>query len=277
MTNSDNLDSLLIIAGRDNYPKIILEAARKSRVKKIHVIAFFGVTKKRNLDLANKVYWIKVGEFQKMIDIIFKSGLKNVIMVGQISPKNIFSYKLDKKAKEILASLEILNAHSIFKKIVSEIENTGAKVLPANYFINDLIPVPGILTKRNLTETERKNLSIGTRFVKSNSNFDVGQTIALKSGYIVAVEAMEGTNATILRASKLAGKNITIVKVSKRNHDLRFDIPVVGISTIRTMIKANATCLGVEAKRTIIFNIREVIEIANKNNIAIIASESNYE
>jgi len=277
MTNSGNIDSLLIIAGRDNYPKIILEAARKSRVKNIHVIAFFGVTKKRNLDLANKVYWIKVGEFQKMIDIIFKSGFKNVIMVGQISPKNIFSYKLDKKAKEILASLEILNAHSIFKKIVSEIENTGAKVLPANYFINDLIPVPGILTKRNITETERKNLSIGIRFVKSNSNFDVGQTIALKSGYIVAVEAMEGTNATILRASKLAGKNMTIVKVSKRNHDLRFDIPVVGISTIRTMIKANATCLGVEAKRTIIFNIKEVIEIANKNNIAIIASESNYE
>ncbi|MEC7107857.1 MAG: UDP-2,3-diacylglucosamine diphosphatase LpxI [Verrucomicrobiota bacterium] len=277
MSNADNINNLLIIAGRDNYPKIIMEAAKKSGVKKIHVIAFKGETKKRNLNLADSISWIRVGELQKMIDIIINSGFKNVIMVGQISPKNIFSLKLDTKAKEILKSLKILNAHSIFKTIVDEIETTGVRVLPANYFINNFIPSAGILTNRSLTEIEMKNLEIGSRFVKSNSKFDVGQTIALKFGYIIAVEAMEGTNATILRASRLAGKNVTIVKVPKLNHDLRFDIPVVGKNTIRTMIKANATCLGIEACRTVIFNINEVIEMANKNNIAIIASESKYE
>ena len=132
-----------------------------------------------------------------MIDIIIKSGFENVIMVGQISPKNIFSLKLDMKAKEILKSLKILNAHSIFKTIVDEIETTGVRVLPANYFINNFIPSAGILTNRSLTEIEMKNLEIGASFVKSNSKFDVGQTIALKFGYIIAVEAMEGTNATI--------------------------------------------------------------------------------
>ena len=277
MSNADNINNLLIIAGRDNYPKIIIEAARKSGVKNIHVIAFKGETKKKNLSLADSISWIRVGELQKMIDIIIKSGFENVIMVGQISPKNIFSLKLDMKAKEILKSLKILNAHSIFKTIVDEIETTGVRVLPANYFINNFIPSAGILTNRSLTEIEMKNLEIGASFVKSNSKFDVGQTIALKFGYIIAVEAMEGTNATILRASRLAGKSITIVKVPKLNHDLRFDIPVVGINTIRTMIKANATCLGIEAYRTVIFNINEVIEMANKNNIAIIASESKYE
>ena len=118
MSNADNINNLLIIAGKDNYPKIIIEAARKSGVKNIHVIAFKGETKKRNLSLADSISWIRVGELQKMIDIIIKSGLENVIMVGQISPKNIFSLKLDTKAKEILKSLKILNAHSIFKTIV---------------------------------------------------------------------------------------------------------------------------------------------------------------
>jgi len=142
MSNADNINNLLIIAGRDNYPKIIIEAARKSGVKNIHVIAFKGETKKKNLSLADSISWIRVGELQKMIDIIIKSGFENVIMVGQISPKNIFSLKLDAKAKEILNSLKILNAHSIFKTIVDEIETTGVRVLPANYFINNFIFPP---------------------------------------------------------------------------------------------------------------------------------------
>ena len=160
MSNTDNINNLLIIAGSDNYPKIIIEAARKYGVKNIHVIAFKGETKKRNLNLADSVSWVRVGEFPKMIDIITKLGFENVIMVGQISPKNIFSLKLDAKAKEILKSLEIINAHSVFKTIVNEIEATGVRVLPANYFLNNFIPSAGILTNRSLTEIEMKNLEI---------------------------------------------------------------------------------------------------------------------
>jgi len=275
MIKHEDLNDLLIIAGSDNYPKILLEAARKSGIKNIHVIAFKGETKKRNLNLADSISWIKVGEFQKMLNILTQLDFKYGMMVGQISPKNIFSMKLDDKAKNLLSSLSILNTHTIFKKIVNEIESTGIKMLPANYFINECIPNAGVLTKRDATKDEYENIKIGTNFIKSNSNFDVGQTVVMKSGYIVAVEAMEGTNKTILRAKALAGKNLTVVKVPKINHDFRFDIPVVGIKTIHSLIKAKATCLSIEANSTIVLNLDKVLELANKHNIAIVSLETN--
>jgi len=268
------INKLLIIAGSGDYPRLVIEEARIAGVKYIEVLAFKGETCPKNLKGANNIHWLRVGQLNKMIDSIKQSGINDLMLVGQIAPKNLFSIRLDNSMKKILHQLPIINAHTVFTSIIDKIEQLGVKVLPAHTFISNNLPKEGVLSSRAPSVSEIEDIQHGVDFIKSNSNFDIGQTIAIKKGYVVAIEAMEGTNATIRRAGKIAGSGTIIAKFPKIGHDFRFDIPVVGPKTIHAMKKAKSTCLGIEAGSTIIFNYDKTISIANSHDISIIALEA---
>lgn len=267
------IDKLLVIAGGGNYPKILLEEARASGIGYIEVVAFKGETDKASVISADIVHWMRVGELENMLNRIKLSNISKLMLVGQIAPKNIFSVRMDHSTKSLLNELPIVNAHTVFTSLIFKIEEMGVEVLPAHTFIMNYLPKPGVLSSRAPSDQEDKDMQLGVQFIKSNSQFDIGQVVAVKSGYIIAVEAMEGTNATIKRAGKLGGPGAVIVKVPKVDHDFRFDIPVIGPKTIEIMKKTKATCLAIQSGAAIIFDRDKTISMANEANISIIAME----
>lgn len=271
------INELLVLSGRGNYPEAVIKEARASGVNHIEAVAFKGETKAKAVKCADVLHWVSVGELGKILNIIKKSGISNIILVGQIAPKNIFSLRLDNLTRSLLNSLPILNSHTIFSSVVHKIEQLGVNVLPAHTFLQKYLPSSGALSKRAPKPEELKDIDLGLSFIKSNSENDVGQTVVIKSGYIVAVEAMEGTNATIKRAGKVGGPDAVVVKAPRLNHDFRYDIPVIGPTTIKVMKKSRAKCLAIEAGSTIILDYEKTIAMANQANITIIAQEPSCE
>ena len=269
-----NKDSLLIIAGSREYPRLMLDAAKNSGVSNIEVIAFRHETNPRGLKLADKVHWLHLGALDQLLSCIELTKIKNVILVGQISPSNLFSLRLDATAKNMIEDLPIKNAHTIFTALVNKIESIGVNVIPSHSFMDKYIPMPGIISARAPLIHEESDSGLGIRYLRHQSMFDVGQSVIIKSGYIVAVEAMEGTDKTILRGGKLGGKGTVVVKVPRLEHDFRFDVPVIGPTTIKNMAQVGATCLAIEAGSTIIFNRSMTVQLADKANICIYATES---
>jgi DUF1009 family protein len=193
------------------------------------------------------------------------------VMVGQIAPHNLFHLRMDKLALEIYRSLETRNAHTIFGAIVSEIEKLGIEVLPGNSFMEGYTPEAGLLSRRAPTEREQADIELGLKLVKGTSEFEIGQTVAIKDGIIIAVEAWEGTNQTIKRAGKVGRAGTVIVKVPKVGHDMRFDIPVVGTKTFKMMKRAKVSCLAVEAGKTILLEKEKLIALADQFDMALVA------
>ena len=269
-----NRDSLLIIAGRREYPRLMLEAAKSSGVRNIEVIAFKHETNPRGLNLADKVHWLHLGALDELISCIESTKIQNVILVGQISPSNLFSLRLDTTAKSMIEGLPIKNAHTIFTALINKIESIGVHIIPSHSYMDKYIPLPGVISARSPLIHEESDSGLGIRYLRHQGVFDVGQSVIVKSGYIVAVEAMEGTDKTILRGGKLGGNGTVVVKVPRLEHDFRFDVPVIGPTTIKNMAQVGATCLVIEAGSTLIFNRSKTVKLADKANICIYATES---
>ncbi len=267
-------ESLIIIAGRQAYPAMLAKAARDAGVKRIVVLGFKGETSKDVLLLADEVLWTHLGAMQTFLDTLESTGIKQCVMVGQIAPSNLFHLRYDKMAREIMASLPSKNAHTIFGAIVEAIESRGIIVLPGNTFMECYTPQAGLLSRRAPTERELVDIELGLRLVKGTSEFEIGQTVAIKDGIIVAVEAFEGTNETIKRAGRVGKPGTVIVKVPKEGHDMRFDIPVIGVKTFRMMKKAKVSCLAVEAGKTILLEKEKLIALADQLDMAFVAIET---
>ena len=268
------IDGLLIIAGRREYPRLVIEAARAAGAQRIEVIAFKHETDARGLKLADRVHWLRFGSMKELLACIQTSEISTVMMVGQIAPRHLFSLRFDEAAKTMLANLPIRNAHTIFTAVIQEIESVGATVIPAHSFMDQHVPSPGVISSRAPTADEESDAGLGIRYLRQQSVFDVGQTIVIKAGYIVAVEAMEGTDQTIHRAGRVGGKGLVVVKMPRIEHDFRFDVPVIGPSTIQTMKRAGGTCLAIESGSTLIFDRAKTVALAKATDIAIYATES---
>lgn len=266
-------ESLIIIAGRDAYPLMLAKAARSAGVKRIAVIGFKGETRRELIPLVDELHWVNLGNIQHLLDTLTKLKIKSCMMVGQIAPKNLFTVRMDKLAREMYSKLESKNAHTIFGAVVEAIEAQGIEVLPGNTFMECYTPESGQLSRRAPTEREQADISLGLKLVKGTSEFEIGQTVAVKDGMIVAVEAFEGTNQCIRRAGKVGKAGCVVVKVPKIGHDMRFDIPVVGTRTFRMLKKADVSCLAVEAGKTILLEREKLIALADRLNIAFIAVE----
>lgn len=267
-------DSLVIIAGRGVYPQMLMNAAREAGVLKLVVVAFRGETTRDTVTLADEVRWVRVGQLQRLLDTLKDLQIQQVIMAGQIAPSNLFNVRMDALAMSLLRELPVRNAHTIFGSLVEQIEKLGIVVLPGNSFMEPYTPVAGTLSCRAPDARERADMKLGLRLVKGTSEFEIGQTVVIREGMIIAVEAFEGTNETIKRAGKVGGPGGVVIKVPKRGHDMRFDIPVVGTRTFEVMKKAGISCLAVEAGKTILLEKMRLIELADQLDMAFVALDT---
>jgi DUF1009 family protein len=272
--NQEIPESLIIISGRDAYPRMLAKAARAAGVRRIVVVGFKGETNREMIALADESHWLPLGSMRIFLDTLKSTGIKQAVMVGQIGMHNVFHLRLDKLAKELYRALETRNAHTIYGGVADEIEKLGIEVLPGNSFMECYTPEVGLLSKRSPTEREQADIDLGLKLVKGTSDFEIGQTVAIKEGIIIAVEAWEGTNQTIKRAGKVGKAGTVIVKVPKVGHDMRFDIPVVGTKTLKVMKHAKASCLAVEAGKTILLEKEKLIRLADQYDMAFVAIET---
>jgi DUF1009 family protein len=267
-------ESLIIVAGRHAYPMMLAKAARAAGVKRIVVLGFKGETHKEIIPFVDEMYWMHLGSMIPFLDRLKTTGIKHCMLAGQIAPSNLFTLRMDKLAMEMIRGLDVRNAHTIFGAIVEKIESLGIEVLPGNTFMECYTPAAGQLGSRAPTEREQADIELGLKLVKGTSDFEIGQTVAIKDGTIIAVEALEGTNQTIKRAGRVGKAGCVIVKVPKEGHDMRFDIPVVGTRTFRMMKRAKVSCLAVEAGKTILLEKEKLVALADKYDMAFVAVET---
>ncbi len=259
-----------LIAGNGQFPFLVVEGAKRAG-QKLVVVAIKEETDKRIEKVADKVIWVGIGKLGKMLSFFKKEGVSKAIMAGQVKHVQIFSGALpDLKMLKMLWNLPRRNTDSLIGGIADAMAKEGIELIDSTYFIKDHLAQEGVLTKRKPNETEKGNIEYGLKIANEIARLDLGQTIIVRAKACVAIEAMEGTDATIKRAGELAKGKLTVVKVAKPNQDMRFDVPVVGVPTIKTMVEAGATCLCINANKTLTFDREEMIELADKNKICVV-------
>jgi DUF1009 family protein len=263
--------TLGLIAGKGAYPRLLAESAKRQGVAHVFAVAFRKETDPVIERHADRVAWIHLGQFGRMLDALRQSGVKHAVMAGQITPTHLFRLRLDAKAVELLRRLTVRNAETIFGAVGAELQALGIDLLPASSFMEAHMPPAGVLSRRGPTEGERRDIEMGLRAARMTSGLDIGQTVVVKNGTILAVEAFEGTDAAIRRAAKLGGPGLVVVKVPKRGHDMRFDIPVVGVETMKLLRKVKAAALAVQAGRAILLEREKVVAAADAMGLCLIA------
>jgi len=239
------------------------------------------------------VHWLSLGELSKLIDTFKKEGVHTAVMAGQVKHKQIFSaIRPDWRLAKVLFSLGTRNTDSLIGAVARVLEDEGIHLISSTSYLEPLLAKPGVLTGRAPNDAEQKNVDYGRQVARHLAQYDIGQTVVIAESACVTVEAMEGTDATILRAGEIMkslahepgsafheheaqlSRHLTVVKVAKPNQDMRFDVPVIGVKTIDTMALAGATCLAVDAGKCLFLDGDRVIEAADKAGITIVAGES---
>jgi DUF1009 family protein len=263
-----------LIAGNGRFPFLVLEAARSQGIEMV-VAAIKEETFPEIEQRAQTVHWLSLGQLGKLIKTFKAEGVTRAIMAGQVKHKQIFSGIIpDLKMMQLLASLATRNTDSLIGAVARVLEGEGIELMDSISFLGPLIPSAGVLTSRAPTAEEQQDLDYGYRLARELGRLDVGQTVAVSAAACIALEAMEGTDAVIARAASLAdGRPLRIVKLAKPNQDLRFDVPVIGVPTVQNMRAANATCLAIEAKKTLMIDRALLIAKADRDGIAIVAVE----
>ena len=262
-----------IIAGNRSLPLALAREARAAGVKRLIAVGFEGETNPELARLVDEIIWLKVGQLSKMIDAFASRGVKECVMVGQIAPKNLFDLRPDLRAVGMLMRLKEKNAHTIFGAIADELKKDGVELIPALPWLKSQMPEAGFRIGKLKAEQE-EDLAFGYRIAKEVSRLEIGQTVVVKEGTVLAVEGFEGTDRCLQRGGELGGgKGATAVKVAKVNHDLRFDLPTIGARTVDTCAAAGIGVLGFEPGITILLEREEVEKICKKTGVAVAAVE----
>lgn len=267
-------ETLGVIAGRGSYPWQLARSAHAQGVKRIVAFAFRRETEWAIEKQADEVVWLHLGSLGALLDAVKTKGISKLVMAGQIKPTRLFSLRLDAKALSILRSLKTKNAHTIFGAIADELRAIGAELLPAYRFMETEMPAAGVLGARAPDAREQADIRLGAKAAKVTSGLEIGQTVVVKDGTILAVEGFEGTDETIRRAGRLGGAGSVAVKVAKLGHDMRFDIPIIGLRTFQMLKKAKVSCLAVEARRTILLEREKLVAEADRLGIAFVAFDA---
>jgi len=260
-----------LIAGNGKFPFLVVEGARRVGAQ-LAVAAIREETDPSIEKVADKLTWVGIGQLGKMIRFFKREGVEKAIMAGQFKHVQIFSGAIpDVRMLKMLLSLPRRNTDALIGGVAAELAREGIELIDSTYFLQDHLPSEGLLTRRAPDERERGDIEYGLEVAREIARLDLGQTIVVRARACVAIEAMEGTDATVRRAGTLAKGRLTVVKVAKPNQDMRFDVPVVGVPTVETMAEAGATCLCVTAGKTLIFDREEMLALANRRRIAVVA------
>jgi DUF1009 family protein len=263
-------EALGIIAGSGVYPLLLADAARVAGVKRIAVAAFTDETSHDIGNRADQIEWLRVGQLGRLLHFFREANLRHAIMAGQIAPGNLFSLRPDFKAMFLLARLKERNAESIFSAIADQLAEIGVELLPATTFLDHLLAPNGHIAGPKLKEREEADIAFGFEIAKKLSALDIGQTIVVKNGTVLAVEAFEGTNEAIRRGGSLGRKSAIVIKVTKPNQDMRFDVPVIGTETLRVAAEARVRAIAVEAGCTLLLEKTALVALAEKQKITIV-------
>ncbi len=264
-----------LIAGNGKFPFLVVEGARRAGAE-LSVVAIREETDPLIERVAERVQWVGIGQLGRMIRFFKREGVEKAIMAGQVKHVQIFSGSLpDMRMLKMLMRLPRRNTDALIGGVADELASEGIELIDSTYFLQDNLPREGVLTRRAPSAGERSDIEYGLEVAQEIARLDLGQTIVVRARACVAIEAMEGTDAVIRRAGQLARGRLTVVKVAKPAQDMRFDVPVVGVPTVQTMIEAGATCLSVTARKTLLFDREEMLALADRNRITVVATKQN--
>jgi DUF1009 family protein len=272
-----------LIAGNGRFPFMVVAGARRAGVA-LSVAAIREETDPGIEQEVERLTWVGIGQLGKLIRFFKSEGVEQAIMAGQVKHVQIFSRAVpDARMLKLLLRLPRRNTNSLIGAIAAELASEGIELIDSTYFLQDHLPVAGTLTQRKPNAAERADVEYGLEIAREMAGLDLGQTIVVRGRACVAIEAMEGTDETIRRAGellrgrqaqkrlRLSSGVLTVLKLSKPDQDMRFDVPVIGVPTIETMIAAGATCLCISSGKTLMFDRDELIAKANKHKITIVA------
>jgi UDP-2,3-diacylglucosamine hydrolase len=268
---SADLSHLALIAGNGSYPETMVAAARRAGVQRLVAAAFIDETRPELTSRVDVLEWFRVGQLGKMIAFFKKQDIRQAVMVGQIAPKNLFDLRPDLRTLLMLARLPRRNAESLFGAIAGELARDGITLLPATTFLEDLMPGAGHVAGPAVRKRRWEDARYGFEIAKESSRLDIGQTVVVKNGTVLAVEAFEGTNEAVKRGGALGRGGATMVKVSKPGQDMRFDVPVVGPDTIRVAADAGVDVIAVEAGKTLLLGLEELRAECQTRRVALLA------
>lgn len=262
-----------LIAGNGKFPILFAQVAREKGAEVI-AIAINEETEKDLARYVGKIYWLGVGELEKLFQVLLKEKLQSVVMAGQVKHKLLFdkNLKLDAKMQELLDSVKDKKTDSLIGAVAKRLEAAGIKVLDSTTFLSDYLPEKGVLTSVSPDKKVLDDIAFGSEIARSIAGLDIGQTVVVKDRVVLAIESIEGTDEAIKRGAKYGKEGIVVIKVSKPNQDMRFDIPTIGPDTINLLRELKASCISIEAKKTLIIDKKETIKLANESGVAIIAT-----
>lgn len=265
------LDSLGIIAGNRSLPLEFARQARAAGVKKLVAVAVENETDPALAKLVDEIVWLRVGQLGKMIAAFTDRGIRQCVMAGQVAPKNLFDVRPDLRALALLFKIKEKNAHTIFGAIADELKKDGVDLIDATPWLRPLMPGKDFQLGPKLSAEQREDVEFGFRMAKEISRLEIGQTVVVKSGTILAVEGFEGTDKCLARGGELAGRDggAVAVKVAREKHDMRFDIPCLGAKTLEVCAAARISALAIEAGKTLLLEREACERLANKDNISL--------
>jgi len=260
-----------LIAGNGDFPLEFAKAAKRQGLTVV-AVAHEGETLPELAQWTDAIVWIKVGQLGKLIKTFQEHGVRDVLMAGGIKKTRLFDGGLpDLRGAALLARMLAKKDDSILRAVAEELESEGITVRESTLYLDSLLAPPGILTKRRPTKEEWKDISFGWQMAKEIGRLDIGQTVVVKDQAVLAVEAIEGTDEAIRRGGRLCREGAVVVKICKPQQDLRFDLPATGLQTVKTMREVKASCLAIEADRTIMIQREAVLSEANAAGVAIVA------
>ena len=268
------MDKLIVVSGGGSYPRLLIEGAKRAGVRQVDCLAVRGSTARATWKAADRVHWITLGGIADGIRWCGQEGYEGACLAGQVNPLSLFRAAFDREVRAWLAELKVKNAHSIFGKLAEKFAAAGVPILPASCYMDAALPGVGELTRRGLTAAEQSDAVHAEHVVRDIGHHDVGQTVMVKSGMVLAVEAFEGTNAAIRRGGRLGGRGAIVYKAARVGHDMRFDIPVVGLKTLKVMKRAGATALVFQAGRLVLLDKAAAVNYADEHGIALVGVDS---
>jgi DUF1009 family protein len=262
-----------LIAGNGRFPILFAQEAKRKGVE-IIAIAINEETEKNLGQYVSKIYWLGVGELERLFQVLVQERLTSVVMAGQVKHKILFdeNIKIDSDMKKLLDNVKDKKTDSLIGAIAKRLEGSGIRLLESTTFLSDYLPEKGILTKDALTKRILEDVEFGRGIAKSIAALDIGQSIVVKDKVVLAVESIEGTDETITRGARYGRDGIVVIKVSKPDQDMRFDVPIIGPETMKLLKKVRASCISIEAKKTLIIDREKTVKLANASGIGIVAS-----